>query len=140
MNKIVPFLVALLVSVGPFEVSAQDSPPEIAGAKVITVTEAKAAIDRSIVPLDVRRKATFLEGHLPNAKSIVQFIDSKAKQVEVEAFPAPKSTPILIYGHGVDGWSAVYAVEAAVKAGYTEVLWLRTGFRAWEAAGLPIAK
>jgi len=138
--KITPFLVAVFISLGFQGVSAQDSPPEIAGAKVVTPAEAKAAIDRSVVPLDVRRKATFLEGHLPNAKSIVQFIDAKAKQVELEAFPAVKTTPILIYGHGVDGWSAVYAVEAAVKAGYTEVLWLRTGYRGWEAAGLVISK
>ena len=118
--------------------AAEDSPPSIAGAKVVTPVEAKAAIDKGAPAFDVRRKAAFLEGRIPNAKSIVQFIDAKEKKAEPEAFPVAKSAPIVIYGHGVDGWSAVYAVESAVKAGFTNVLWLREGYSGWVGAGLPV--
>jgi len=117
--------------------AAQDSPPAIEGAKVVTPSEAKSAIDAGAPSFDVRRKATFLEGRLPKAKSIAQFVNAKEKTVDVEAFTIEKSAPFVIYGHGIDGWSAVYAVESAVKAGFTKVLWMREGYSGWVKAGLP---
>jgi rhodanese-related sulfurtransferase len=88
--------------------------------------------------LDVRKKASYLEGRIPGAKSITAHFDREKKTFALEAFGSNKSTPIVIYGHGSDGWSAVHATRSAVAAGYTNVLWLRTGWASWTGQKMPV--
>lgn len=135
-------LTALFLAVSALPVAAQtgETPPSLAGATTVSPADAKKALDAGALVLDVRRRATFLEGHLPGAKSIAAQINSEQKSVDPAAFGGDKAKPIVIYGHGTDGWSAVLAVETAVKQGYTAVLWMREGFKGWQAAKLPIVE
>jgi len=115
-----------------------ETPPALDGAKTISAPEAKAAIDSGALALDVRRKASFVESRLPKAKSIGSAKDPKTNEFDVAVFGPKKDGPIIIYGHGSDGWSAVAAVNSAVKAGYSNVLWLRGGFVEWTKSGMPL--
>ena len=114
-----------------------ETPPTITGAKTVTTEEVVALIGK-IAILDVRRKASFVEGHIPGAKSIVGYFKSETKTFDSEAFGRDKSAPIVIHGHGTDGWSAVNAVNSAVAAGYKDVRWMRGGWADWTAKKFPV--
>lgn len=114
-----------------------ETPAALEGAKTVSASEAKSLLDKGAMPLDVRRRAAYVEGRLPKAKSISSLQDSSSKEFAPEAFGPKKDAPLLVYGHGSDGWSAVSAVNGAVKLGYTNVHWLRGGWTEWSKAGLP---
>jgi rhodanese-related sulfurtransferase len=114
-----------------------ETPPTLDGAKTTSTSDVKSMVGKAMI-LDVRKKATYLDGRLPGAKSIISFYDADKKSYDVTAaFGTDKAAPIVIYGHGSDGWSAVTAVKAAVGAGYINVHWMRTGWAAWSAEKLP---
>ena len=117
---------------------AQETAPTIAGAKTISPADAKSLIEKGAQVFDVRRRAAFLESHLPKAKSVASAVDSKEKTADASVLGENKAAVVIIHGHGTDGWSAVYLVEAAVKAGYTNVNWMRGGFAEWSDAKLPL--
>jgi rhodanese-related sulfurtransferase len=129
---------AMLVMASGASAQTGETPAALDGAKTISAIEAKAAIDTGAQPLDVRRKASFVEGRLPKAKSIGTARNPQTKAFDPAAFGPRKDGTLVIYGHGSDGWSAVAAVNDAVKAGYTKVLWLRGGYAEWTKSGLPI--
>ena len=126
---------ALCVSGAAF---AEDTPPTLPGAKNVTAEEVKGLVGKAAI-LDVRKKASFLEGHLPTGQSIKHAQDKATKAFDPSAFGADKGAAIIIHGHGPDGWSAVDAVKSAVGAGYTNVLWFRGGIREWTEKGNALA-
>jgi len=139
MNRIaVACIVALTFFASYASAQTGETPPAIDGAKTISAEQAKALIDKGAVPLDVRKKASFVEGRLPKAKSIRSAENAETKEFDTTAFGAAKEAPLIVYGHGSDGWSSVSAVRSAVKAGYANVHWLRGGFNEWSKAGLPL--
>lgn len=125
-----------LASVSPAASQTGETPATLEGAKTVTPNDVKALIGKATF-LDVRRKAAYLEGRLPGAKSVAPKGEGEARAFDPVTFGADKSAPIVIYGHGSDGWSAVLAVRNAVAAGFTNVHWMRTGWAAWSAEKLP---
>lgn len=122
---------------GTTPATANETPPTLAGAKTVSADEVKPLLGKALI-LDVRKKATFQEGHLQGAKSITHAHNKDAKAFDPSVFGADKSATIVIHGHGSDGWSAVDAVNTAVRAGFTNVLWMRGGFKEWTDKGLPL--
>ncbi len=114
-----------------------ETPPTLPGVATVTAADAKQLIDKGGVALDVRKKAAYVEGHVPGAKSIRSAFNEQAKTVDPSAFGPNKDAVIIIYGHGTDGWSAVDAAKTAAEAGYKNVKWLRGGWSEWSKAGLP---
>lgn len=132
------FALVLMLWTGAAIAQSGETPPTLDGAKTVTAAEAKALIDKGAAVMDVRRKASFVEGRVPTAKSITAAQDPATKAFDPAAFGANKGAVIIIYGHGSDGWSAVSAVKSAVGAGFTGVHWLRGGWVEWSKAGLPV--
>lgn len=125
------------VILGATPALANETPPTLPGAKTVSADEVKGLLGKAVI-LDVRRKATFQEGHLQGAKSITHAHNKDSKSFDVSVFGSDKSVTLVIHGHGSDGWSAVDAVNSAVKAGFTNVLWMRGGFKEWTEKGLPL--
>lgn len=117
---------------------AEYTPPTLPGAKTISADEVQAMVGKAAI-LDVRKKASYLDGHLPTAASIRHAEDKETKQFAPTVFGADKAAAIVIHGHGSDGWSAVAAVKSAVDAGYTNVHWFRGGIREWTEKGKTLA-
>lgn len=130
--------IALMGIAGVALAQSGETPATLEGAKTISPAEAKALIEKGALAVDVRKKAAFVEGRLPKAKSIGALRNADTKEFPAEAFGGKKDMPIIVYGHGSDGWSAVAAVQSAVKQGYTNVNWMRTGWADWSKSGLPV--
>lgn len=133
LSIVAAVLAALLLSIQPAVANTGETPPSLDGARTVSAVQAKSLVESGATILDVRRKAAYLEGRLPKAKSIQKAGDA----FDPTLFGANKDAPLVIYGHGSDGWSAVDAVKTAVAAGFKNVHWMRGGWKEWSAAGLP---
>ncbi|MSP50547.1 MAG: HAMP domain-containing protein, partial [Alphaproteobacteria bacterium] len=86
----VAFAAALFVSANAW---SQESPPTLPGAKTVSPQEAKALIASGAQVYDVRKKASYVEGRLPKAKSVGSSVDAEAKTADVSVFGGNKAAP-----------------------------------------------
>ena len=138
MTSAARVLAVAVVLLASGAVRAEETPPSRDGAKTKGAAEVQGLVGKASI-LDVRKKASYLEGHLPTGQSISHAQDKATKKFDAAVFGADKAKPIVIHGHGSDGWSAVAAVKSAVEAGYTNVLWFRGGIREWTEKGNKLA-
>jgi rhodanese-related sulfurtransferase len=89
---------------------------------------------RDALVLDVRDKADYAAGHIPNARNI-PLAELSGRLREIEKF---KSRPIVINGHSGARLTGVCSLLA--KNGFGEVFALNGGLKSWVEASLPVAK
>ncbi len=99
----------------------------------ISTAEAIQMINqRQAVWVDVRTVEQFQAGHIAQARSV------PAGEIEKKAASLPKNKPLVVVGQiGRDANKAVAALRAA---GYTDVVALDGGMKAWSDAGLPVTQ
>lgn len=101
--------------------------------KEISVADAKAAIDSGkALVLDCRTEKEFKKGHIPKAinlqRGLLEFQVNKK-------FP-DKSVYIIVYCKS--GGRSCLGTCSMVKMGYTNVVSLAGGWKAWVKAGYPV--
>ena len=112
---------------------------DAAGPGEVTVTEARArAAAGPVVWLDARHLPEFEAGHIPGALLLNEY---DWENLLIAAFPAiteaPEATPVIIYCDGQQ-CTASRAVRDRLRQtplGDRELLILRGGWLAWQAAG-----
>jgi rhodanese-related sulfurtransferase len=122
---------------------AQDTPTTAPGVKTVTAEEVKPLLARGGKLYDLRRKASYVEKHIPgavplafNEKSVKAVsYDPKADSFDLAQLPADKGALLVFHSHGPDGWKSYKAAVAAARAGYRNVHWFRGGFAEWVAKG-----
>ena len=84
--------------------------------------------------VDVREESEFAAGHLPGAihlgKGVIE------RDIE-KTIPDPGAEVILYCG---GGFRSALAADNIQKMGYTNVISMDGGYRAWTEAGLPVAR
>jgi rhodanese-related sulfurtransferase len=129
--------------------ASDETPKAIAGAKVITVDEGKAlAGTKGVTFFDTRSPVNFGKGHVPAAVSVsykeksekVENFDPAKDEFDLSKLPADKNARVVFYSDGPAGWKSYKAAVLAVKAGYKNVHYMRSGFADWEAKQLPVER
>ena len=99
----------------------------------ISAEEVLANMQKSVpfLLIDVREESEFAAGRIPGAahlsKGIIEcYIESKVPD---------KDTPMVLYCGG--GYRSALAADALQKMGYTSVLSMAGGWRAWCERGFP---
>ena len=107
----------------------------VGAAPQVGALEAVQLINRrDALVLDVRDKADFAAGHIPNARNIpVPELDGRLR--ELEKF---KSRPIVV--NGQSGMRSYSVCGVLKKNGFSEVFTLRGGLNGWVEASLPVEK
>ena len=101
--------------------------------KEIAVDEAKTMLDSGQWTfLDVRTEKEYKRGHLPNAVHLQRGL----LEFKIEKKFPDKSAKIIVYCKS--GSRSALAVCTLKKMGYTNVVSLRGGWKAWVKTGLPI--
>ncbi len=125
---------------------ADNTPAVLSGAKLITAEEAVKAIGAGAVAIDTRIASEYAEGHIKGALS-VPYREKSAKSVDFDAskdqfdlskLPGNKQALVVLYCNGPECWKSYKAATAAIKGGYSNICWYRSGFPDWKSKGLPV--
>ncbi len=97
------------------------------------VPEVKARLDRGekLTLIDVREESEFAKGHLPGARHLGKGVIER----DVEAAIPDANQELILYCGG--GFRSALAADNLRKMGYTNVLSMDGGWRAWTDAKLP---
>jgi hydroxyacylglutathione hydrolase len=106
----------------------QHSHGALARVKLIESTELPADDGRVII--DVRGQTEWDAGHMPQARHL--FLGNLSEL----ARDIPHDTPLAVHCQG--GTRSAIAASVLQAQGFTDVANVTGGFRAWEAAGLPV--
>ncbi|HEB74747.1 MAG TPA: rhodanese-like domain-containing protein [Nitrospirae bacterium] len=149
MKRIVLTLfVVMTVMVFSVPVQAEKplTPESLPGATVVDDDWVKANLGK-IKIYDVRKKAEYVDGHIPGAISVpykeksrktVDF-DSSKDRFDLGKFPSDKNEPIIVHCNGPRCWKSYKAAVLLLKAGYKKVYWYRnSGFPGWKSKGYPV--
>src|SRR3981081_3070911 len=100
------------------------------------VEEIKARMDRreKFVLIDVREDNEYDRDHLPGAIHLGKGIIER----DIEGKYPDLATPLVLYCGG--GFRSALAADSLQKMGYTNVLSMDGGWRAWTEKGLPVEK
>lgn len=93
----------------------------------------RAAGDAHLL-IDVREESEFAAGHADGAVHLGKGIIER----DIEARVPDHSATLVLYCGG--GYRSALAADALRQMGYTNVISLDGGWRAWNEAGLPVAK
>jgi rhodanese-related sulfurtransferase len=101
-----------------------------------TVADVKARLDRGerLQLVDVREDSEWAVDRAAGARHIGRGVLER----DVESLIPDKATPIVLYCGG--GFRSALAADNLQKMGYTKVVSMDGGIRAWREAGLPIEK
>jgi len=104
--------------------------------KETTIDEVKAKLDRGekFLLLDVREESEYAKDHLPGAVHLGKGIIER----DVEERVPDLHTPMILYCGG--GFRSALAADNLQKMGYTRVLSVDGGIRAWREKGWPLTK
>jgi rhodanese-related sulfurtransferase len=101
-----------------------------AGAAISSAQAVQMMNHQHAVLVDVRPSEAFNAGHVPQARSV------PLADFEKKAAALPKNKPIIVICD--IGRSAIGAATRLRKLGFTEVVTLDGGLKAWLTAGLPV--
>lgn len=95
---------------------------------------ARQAAGERFVLVDVREESEFAAGHIPGAVHIGKGVIER----DIEAKVPDAATPLVLYCGG--GFRSALAADALQKMGYTNVVSMDGGWRAWTDQKLPVEK
>ncbi len=84
--------------------------------------------------VDVREQDEWQRGRLPGARHLGKGVIER----DVEAAIPARDAPIVLYCGG--GYRSALAADALQQMGYTRVVSMWGGWRAWTEAGLPVSR
>ena len=136
---------AFVLSVSPVMAAKPLTPGSLDGATVVDSDRVKTSLGK-IKIYDVRKKAEYVEGHIPGAISVpyrekselsANFDASKDK-LDLSKFPADKNEPVVVHCNGPRCWKSYKASVLLIRAGYKKIYWYRGGFPGWKSKGYPV--
>jgi rhodanese-related sulfurtransferase len=134
-------MVVLALGINGAALADEDTPGTLEGTRIVSAEELRAILNqRAVKVYDLRKKASYVEGHIPGAINAARHYDEKGKALDVSVLDRDRATTVVFYSHGVSGWKSYWAAKSAVSAGYSNVLWLRGGYAEWEDKNLPVAR
>ena len=101
-----------------------------------TVADVRAKRDSgaAFLLVDVREESEFAAGHAAGAIHLGKGVIER----DIEARVPDSKTPLILYCGG--GFRSALAADALQKMGYTNVLSMDGGWRAWNEASMPTEK
>ena len=100
------------------------------------VDQVKRKLDggEKFVVVDVREESEFAKDHLPGAIHLGKGVIER----DIEARFPDLNTPLVLYCGG--GFRSALAADSLQKMGYTSVLSMDGGIRAWREKGFPLTQ
>lgn len=119
---------------------AEETPAQLEGVRVVAPEELRPLLNQGITVYDLRKKASYADGHVPGAVSAAAHYDAANNALDVDMLGPDRSSAMVFYSHGSTGWKSYHAAKQAAAAGYKNVMWMRGGYADWAAGNHPIAR
>lgn len=138
-------MVLVLFSVNA-SAGAISTPTSLAGAVVVDAEQVKTLLENGVLVLDVRVANEYVDECIKGAKNL-PYKEKSVKAVDFDAsldsfdlskLPVDKSAALVFYCNAGECWKSYKAATVAVRAGYRQVYWFRSGLPAWRAKGYPL--
>lgn len=100
----------------------------------VEVVRVRLASGERFLLVDVREESEFAAGHAAGAVHLGKGVIER----DIEARVPDPTTPIVLYCGG--GFRSALVADALQKMGYTNVISMDGGWRAWTQAGLPVER
>ena len=100
----------------------------------VTIAEYQAMPREGHVLIDVREDREWSDGHAAGAVHLSKGVIERDIEAEVQ----DKSQTLVLYCGG--GYRSALSADALRRMGYSNVISLDGGWRAWNEAGLPVEK
>jgi len=84
--------------------------------------------------VDIREESEWAAGHAAGAT----YLGKGVIERDIEAIAPDKSQRLVLYCGG--GYRSVLSADSLQEMGYTDVISLDGGWRAWQEAGMPVEK
>ena len=143
MRWVIPALVLCLgLWSGPANQAsaAEETPTHLDGVTIVTPDQLRSMLDQGVSVYDLRKKASYVDGHVPGAKSAASYYNATDTTLDTSFLGPNKSDRIVFYSHGTTGWKSYWAARRAGEAGYSNLMWMRGGFAEWDAGEHPVAR
>ncbi len=116
-----------------------DVPDSIEGTILVDAEKVIELVETNdnLVLIDSRVSTDYIKGHIPDA---IGLPDTETTAETLARHIASKDTPVLFYCNGAKCGRSVVACNTAVKEGYKNVYWFRTGWVEWISKGYPVEK
>ncbi len=113
------------------------APEAIEGVAIVTAEEAiDLMLENPGMPvIDSRKKTEYLKGHIEGAVSL---LDTEMTEQELLKISPDKDAAILFYCNGVRCLRSSNAIYKAQEWGYSQLIWMRGGWKEWSAKRLPV--
>ena len=102
--------------------------------KELPIAELKGRLAQGAVLIDVREESEWAQGHLPHATHLSKGIIER----DIEQRHPKQDQALILYCGG--GYRSILAAHNLQRMGYTQILSLEGGFRAWTEQKLPIVR
>ncbi len=143
MRWVIPTLVLCLglwAGTATEAAAAEETPTHLDGVTIVSPDQLRSMLDQGVSIYDLRKKASYVDGHVPGAKSAASYYNATDTTLDTSFLGPNRSDRIVFYSHGTTGWKSYWAAHRAVEAGYTNVMWMRGGFAEWDAGEHPVAR
>ena len=120
--------------------AADETPTQLEGVRVVTPEELRPLLNQGVKVYDLRKKASYADGHVPGAVSAAQYYDSASNRLDTSILGPDRTETMVFYSHGSTGWKSYHAAQQAAEAGYKNVMWMRGGYADWAAGAHPVAR
>src|SRR5687767_3811252 len=88
-------ILAFAVGLNSVALADEDTPAVLDGARIITAEELRSILaERSVNVYDLRKKASYVEGHVPNAINAARHYNEKDKTIDVSALGPDRDAKI----------------------------------------------
>ncbi len=139
--RLLTFAIMLVSLIAHSALAANETPTSLEGVRVVSANELKTMVEQGTVRVyDFRKKASFVEGHVPGAMSGAPYYDERDTTLDTSLLPSDRNDRIVFYSHGTTGWKSYNAAKHARDAGYSNVLWMRGGYSEWAQNELPVER
>ncbi|HEY9537401.1 MAG TPA: rhodanese-like domain-containing protein [Kiloniellaceae bacterium] len=108
--------------------------------RVVTPDELRPLLKQGVTVYDLRKKASYVDGHVPSAVSAAAHYDAASEALDTDFLGPDRGAAMVFYSHGSTGWKSYHAARQAAEAGYNNVMWMRGGYADWAAGNHPIAR
>lgn len=144
ISKTLIVMIFVGLTVGVANAKKPATPSSLDGVSIVDADWVKANAGK-IQLYDVRKKAEYVDGHIPGAinvwyheksKKTADF-DASKDRFDLAKFPSDRNVPVIVHCNGPRCWKSYKAAVTLIEAGYKNVYWFRGGWPEWKSKSYP---